>query len=152
MEKVFEDYLSELQSDIVALTLEYAEKIIDYIYIYMSCESNMYDFNVFYKVNQKVLQKSKLNNADNAFVYNTSTERQFALLDEGSNDLEKIHDLFKQYDREMPTEIRLIYDVKKNSLDAEYSYEFKYSNAQDLTPYHIFNQWFEEVAKENGQK
>lgn len=151
-EKVFEDHFLELQTDMVAIASEYVDKKADSIYIYCSYEHNMYNFNVFYKIEGTVVRKHKLNGIVPDYHFDVSENRQDALLDIGTKDLNDIYDLCIKYKREMPTEIKLIYDVKKNSLDAEYSYELKYSNTQDLTSYHIFNQWFDEVAKENGQK
>lgn len=49
MTKTFEDYLSELQTDMVAICLEYVENQADAIYIYCSYEPDMYSFDVFYK-------------------------------------------------------------------------------------------------------
>ena len=40
-----------------------------------------------------------------------------------------------EYSRPMPTEMKLIYDVKKNSLKAEYKYENTYSESQTKTAY-----------------
>ncbi|HLR36238.1 MAG TPA: hypothetical protein VK071_13040 [Tissierellales bacterium] len=44
----------------------------------------------------------------------------------------------------MPTEIKLIYDVKTNKLSGSYSYELKYSNDEDILPSDIFEGWYEE--------
>lgn len=43
----------------------------------------------------------------------------------------------------MPTEIKLIYDVKKNSLKAEYKYDLVYSNDPVKTADDIAMEWFE---------
>lgn len=41
MKKVFEDYFSEIQADMVAICLEYVEKRAERIYIYCSCEKGI---------------------------------------------------------------------------------------------------------------
>ena len=45
----------------------------------------------------------------------------------------------------MPTEIKLIYDVKKNSLKAEYKYNLVYSNDPVKTADDIAMEWFEAI-------
>ena len=55
----------------------------------------------------------------------------------------------KEYDRPMPTEMKIVYDVKKNSLKAEYKYELVYSNDAVKTASDIAGEWFEEVKKGN---
>ena len=39
--KVFEDYFTELQADMVSICMEYSEDSADMIYIYGSCEGNV---------------------------------------------------------------------------------------------------------------
>jgi hypothetical protein len=152
MIKVFEDYLSELQTDMVATCLEYVENKAEDIYIYCSYEPEMYAFDVFFKVNGQVVLKNNLNNAVNEtdrklFLYDISDYRQEALLDIGLENLEKIHEKCKEFNREMPTEIKLQYNVKENSLHAQYKYDLVYSIDDKLLPDDIFDLWFNEVKK-----
>lgn len=48
----------------------------------------------------------------------------------------------------MPTEMKLIYDVKKNRLAAKYSYENKWSDSETKLPEDIFDEWIEDVRNE----
>src|SRR5699024_10820355 len=74
--------------------------------------------------------KHKLNDAVNststkskkALIYDTSEHRQEAVLDIGLENLEKIYEKCKEYGKEMPTEIKLDYNVKQNSLKGKYRY------------------------------
>lgn len=61
----------------------------------------------------------------------------------------KIYKLCKEYKREMPTEMKLIYDVKKNSLKAEYRYDLVYSRDPVKIADDIVTEWFEKVKLEN---
>ncbi|KGX89976.1 hypothetical protein N781_08860 [Pontibacillus halophilus JSM 076056 = DSM 19796] len=157
MSPVFEDHFSELQADMVAICLEYVQSEAEDIYIYCSYESKMYAFDVFYKINGQYVSKHNLNNAvhntsregKRAFSYDTSEQRQEALLDIGLDKLTKIHDVCKLYEREMPTEIKLHYNVKQNSLRGKFRYDLVYSNDNELLPVDIFDSWFEEVKDEN---
>ncbi|WP_240456681.1 DUF600 domain-containing protein [Virgibacillus halodenitrificans] len=151
--KVFEDYFSELQADMVAICLEYVENKAEDTYIYCSYEPEMYAFDVFFKINSQLVFKHNLNDAvdsttkigNKALIYDTSEQRQEAVLDIGIENLEKIREKCKEYGKEMPTEIKLYYNVKQNSLKGKYRYDLVYSHDEELLPDDIFNSWFEEV-------
>ena len=48
----------------------------------------------------------------------------------------------------MPSQIKLIYDNVKKSVDGKYSYDLFYSNSDTLTADDIFEQWYNEVKEE----
>lgn len=145
MEKVFEDYFSEFQSDLVSLCLEYVNKKADKIYIYCYHELDEYGMmNVFYEINGKYVKKHKVN--ESLQEINTSEERQTELLRIGSEDVLKIINLCKKYNREAPTEMKLIYNAVTNKLEASYSYDLKFTY-QLKSSNEIFNEWFDEVSE-----
>ena len=57
-------------------------------------------------------------------------------------------DVCQEYHREHPTEMWLIYDAQKNSLDSRYSYEGRYDKDEELLPRLEFEKWFEEVKEQ----
>ncbi|WP_322787454.1 hypothetical protein [Bhargavaea ginsengi] len=63
----------------------------------------------------------------------------------GREILKKIRNKCEEYNREMPTEIKLEYDVKENQLKGQYKYDLIYSHDDELFPGDIFGAWFEEV-------
>ncbi|GFN34182.1 DUF600 domain-containing protein [Paenibacillus xylaniclasticus] len=150
--KVFEDYFSELQADMVSICLEYVNNKADKIFVYASNEFGQFTSDVFFQVSNFIVKKHKLNNAvhsgdsQSKNIYNVSDERQIAVLNICNENLRKIKELCQKYNREMPTEIKLIYDVSRNKLEAQYSYEIKYSNDPVKTAGHIFDEWFEEMG------
>ncbi|KYD26462.1 DUF600 domain-containing protein [Geobacillus sp. FSL W8-0032] len=152
MTKVFEDYLSELQADMVTICLEYVNNKADMIFIYASNEFGQFSSDVFYKINGCIVEKHKLNsvvqkgNGQSKHIYDVSKERQIAMLNICNENLRKIKDLCQKYNREMPTEMKLIYDVHKNKLEVQYSYEIKYTNDPVKTAGHVFDEWFEEMG------
>ena len=115
MPKVFEDYFSELQANMVAVCLDYVKHKANDIYIYCSYESNVYVFNVFFVIENNVYRKHKLNTILNE--NDTSIDRQEALLDVGIKNLEALHNKCKDFKRKMPTEMKLHYDVQSNKLN-----------------------------------
>ncbi|QOS80370.1 DUF600 domain-containing protein [Paenibacillus sp. JNUCC31] len=144
MGKIFEDYFSELQSDIVSICLEYVDKRADVIYICCYHELGEYGMDVFYKINDVFVEKHKVNEIYSEI--DVSEERQYALLRIGNEDLLKIINLFEKYNREMPTEMKLTYDVIKNKLEATYSYDLKFTNLSKSAS-EVFDEWFEEVSR-----
>jgi len=144
MGKVFEDYFSELQSDIVSICLEYVDKRADVIYICCYHELGEYGMDVFYKINDVFVEKHKVNEIYSEL--DVSEERQYAVLRIGNEDLLKIINLFQKYNREMPTEMKLTYDMIKNKLEATYSYDLKFTNLSKSAS-EVFDEWFEEVSR-----
>lgn len=149
MDKVFEDYFSELQTDMISICLENVENRADNIYIYCSYENNVIASSYFNKINGNVVSRSKLNDAINPseVQYDVSVERQKAVTKIINEDIKKIKKICSDFNRPMPTEMRLVYDVVKNSLKAEYKYENTYSENQEITAYDIANEWLESLKK-----
>ena len=152
MGKVFEDYFSELQADMVSICLEYVLEKADMIYIYCSCEEDIISNNFFYRMNDMLVKKHKLNDTlgqeDRGFSYDTSANRQSAALNIINEDIEKIKELCEKFNRKMPTEMKLTYNVKQNSLGANYKYDLVYSTDPDKTSDDVANEWFDEIKRE----
>ena len=147
-EKIFEDYFTEVQADMVSICLEYVENKADKIYLYASFESNVMTPNYFYDIGGTILNKHKLNDANNGFVYDVSPDRQKACLNILMEEIKKMVNLCKEYNRPMPTEIKMIYDVNTKEFHADYKYESVYSTHKTKTAYDVVNEWMEEVKNQ----
>lgn len=147
MAKTFEDYFSEYQADMVSICLEYVNDRADMIYIYCCREGHSTAGDFFFKIAGKILEKHQLNDVKSAdsFKYDISDERQYGATNIIIEDIEKIKGLCNKYGKDMPTEMKLVYDVKKNSLEAKYSYENKWSESETKLPEDIFTEWIEEI-------
>jgi hypothetical protein len=150
MAKLFEDYFSELQADMISVCREYVQNKADNIFVHCLYEADVTTCNVFYKINGTVVKRSKINDALTAeekrqFQYDVSDERQKQLIHIINDDIEKIATLCKQYSRPMPVEMKIIYDVGKNNMKANYVYDSLYANNPDKNAKSIFNDWFEEI-------
>lgn len=144
----FEDKFMDIQSNMISLCLEYVEGKVDEIFIYCIAD-NFYEFNVFFKVGDKYFKKHEINKVlPQEKQIDLSSEVQRALLKYGIEDIKSIAVLCQEYGREMPSEMKLIYNVRDNSLDANYSYEHRYSRDENLLPRIEFDKWITEV-KEN---
>ena len=143
MNRVFEDQLMEIQSDMISLSLEYVENKEEIVYIYVVLEDGLVSFDVFYKIGGFISEKSDVNEYLSEKI-NDSDDIQFSLLEYGIEDAEKIEVLFEENSKEVPTEIRLVYDVKNNSLKSNYIYDAMYEKNEDLSVSDVFEAWIQE--------
>ena len=143
MNRVFEDQLMDIQSDMFSLSLEYVENKEETVYIYVVLEDGLVSFDVFYKIGGFISEKSDVNEYLSEKI-NDSDDIQFSLLEYGIEDAEKIEVLFEENSKEVPTEIRLVYDVKNNSLKSNYIYDAMYEKNEDLSVSDVFEAWIQE--------
>ena len=133
----------DIQSDMISLSLEYLENKEETVYIYVVLEDGLVSFDVFYKIGGFISEKSDVNEYLSEKI-NDSDDIQFSLLEYGIEDAEKIEVLFKENSKEVPTEIRLVYDVKNNSLKSNYIYDAMYEKNEDLSVSDVFEAWIQE--------
>ncbi|GHT84847.1 hypothetical protein FACS1894137_08380 [Spirochaetia bacterium] len=143
MGKIFEELFVELQADMIDICLEYVEERADIIYIYCSFEQNALTNNFFYRINDMLVKKHKLNDAaKNGKNYDVSIDRQQLVVKEINKDIEKINALCREHNKPMPTEMKIIYDVRRKNMETEYLYDCVYSNAEDKSAMMICDEWF----------
>ena len=137
MDKVFEDYFSELQADMVSICMEYVEKRAERIYIYCSFEDNV--------ISSGFVKKNKLNDAikSGEKTYDVSVARQKGAVKIINEDIKKLNRICQEYQRDMPTQIKLVYDIVENKLNADYSYDLIFSNDISRTAYDVLEEWYQ---------
>ena len=144
----FEDKFMEVQASMVSLALEYVQDQAEKVYIYCVSEEALQSYKIFYKINGIVIEMNKVNEVVTNKI-DDSDNMAFAVLGYGAEDIQKLIDVYQEYNREHPTEMWLVYDVQKNRLESRYSYEGRYEKDDDLEllPSLEFEKWFEEVKK-----
>ena len=149
--KEFEERFSELQADMISICMEYVENRADKVYVYASCEEDMISSSFFYFINNKYVECHKVNDAlkKKKKRYDVSPERMFQVLQIISEDIEGIEMLCKEYEKDMPTEMKLIYDTKSGKFKAEYEYDLIHTNDDIKTADDFADEWFEEVKNNN---
>lgn len=149
--KEFEETFSELQADMVSICMEYVEDRADKVFIYASIEEGVVSSNFFYLINNKYLECHKVNDAleNGDDKYDVSSERMFMVLDIINENIININKLCKEYERDMPTEMKIIYDVQSGKVQAEYKYELVYTHDDIKTAHNIADEWFEEIKSKN---
>lgn len=144
--KVFEDEFTAIQTDMIEICLEYVDDRADVVYVYASYEDDTISCDYFYEIGSSVIERHRLNDLQ-GYVYDTSIQRQKACMDILVEDVQKLITVCNEHGREMPTEIKLIYDVNNNKINANYDYEEKYSFSDAKTADDIAEEWFEEIKK-----
>ena len=142
----FEGKFMEIQVGMISLAMEYVQNQAEKVYIYAIADS-LYSFKPFYKINGIVIEMEKVNEVVTKTV-DDSDNMAFTLLKYGTEDMQKLQEVCQEYNREHPTEMWLIYDAQKNTLNSRYSYEGRYEKDEELLPNLEFEKWFEEVKSE----
>lgn len=153
MNKNFEETFSEIQTDMISICLEYIEGQGDKIYIYLFAEEIPewhhadYASGFFYKINGHLTRRHKVH--EELPQINDLPEQQSLVLNILMSDLKEISNLCHTFKKPMPTEMKIIYDIKKNSVSAKYRYDTIIFPEEEITPGEKEMQWFEELQKEN---
>ena len=150
MDKVFEDEFTLIQTDMIEACEKYADDKADIVYVYASYEDDTISCDYFYRIGTCLVERHKLNDIS-GHNYDTSIERQRECMGVLVEDMQKLIMLCKEYNKEMPTEIKLIYDTHNNKMNANYSYEEKYCFDEIKTADDIAEEWFEEIKNMNWQ-
>ena len=105
MSKVFEDYFSELQADMVSIAVEYVENQAEQVFVYCSFRARVIYGDVFYKINGKVCRKHKVNEAlrPGQTPVDADPDRQGAMLRIINKDIEALRKLCAEYNAHRQT-------------------------------------------------
>lgn len=142
MPKIFEDVFMEVQADMISLGIDYVESQAEKVFIYASNEEGAMDFNVFYQIKGQIVTTDEVNAVVDKKI-DDSDDKTFDMLGMGLDYFKQLDYVCNEYDRPIPTEIRLTYDVRANSLKSDYQYEPVYINTKDLDSSDIFMEWVE---------
>ncbi len=127
MANCFEDELTDIQSEYISLCLEYSGEGVDKVYAYIYQTPNARMFNAFYLINGQIKAAGQLET-------DVDCDEFLAV---GRDDISKIIDVCKKFDREIPNEMKLVYDINTHGFDAKMSYEAY----EDKTPFEVFLAW-----------
>lgn len=136
MDKVFEDEFMDLQAGLISLCLEVTKRQVDKIYAYGSNEKKSKMFNVFVEASGEVKYLNQIG---------VPKELIIRFLDICLDDLENLDAIGKKYNRPVPTELKLYYDVREGKFNAEYKYEEICSARTGKAAEDVFRDWVSEV-------
>ena len=140
MSHQFEDEFMDLQSELVSLCLEAIGKKVDKVYAYASIEEKSKMFNAFFEVKGEIKTLNQLG-LSNSIINQ--------LLKLGTGDLERIKSVCKSFNKPMPTEIKMYYDVNTGKFNADYKYNEVCSARTGVSAGEIFMNWISQVKETN---
>lgn len=146
--QTFEDEFMDVQSSLVSLCLEAAERVgksaeVQLVYPYASIEGGMSSFNVFFR-----LADGSLASLEDLV---TDDDLYMQVCDCAYDDLGRLRQTCAEFGRPCPTEVRGRYDAETGGYRARYSYEAKVGrdDGTGRSPSEYFRVWLDEVASGN---
>ena len=143
MHNNFDNDFQGLLTEIVELSFEYVDNNVDEVdtvYTIGLIEKG-YFFKTFYKINGQLAKSHKINEVSKK-QYDISSTRAFNLLNLGNEILMKIEKLFVDYDREIPTILKLVYFPKTGNFESYFGYEKTFSNSTTKTAQDVYEEWY----------
>lgn len=119
----------------------YNSNELDAIYIYTLLGNIKTSEHVFIH-NEIPFEKHKISNINSDFI--VTDEKQGLLNSETMLEIEKMEELFKEYNREIPYEIKIIYFPKTKKLDVKFNYENPFPN-EDSAVCDGFRAWMKDL-------
>ena len=142
----FEKVFSEIQKDMISVCMEYVEDKADTVFLYASYEENAITCDFFYEINEILYRKHELPDG-----YDTSEDRQFECLDILNEDMFSLISECKKFEADMPTEIKIIYNVNNHKINAKYRYDEVFSKTDKLAE-DIAEEWYRDILKEKMEQ
>lgn len=139
MYEKFEDKFMEIQTDLISLCMKVREGNVDKIFAYASIEKKSTMFNAFFEKDGEVVTINQLN---------INMKKVMEFLKVGTMDLQKVEKLCNEYEMEVPTEIKMYYDVNTRKYNADYKYDEICSEKTGISSGEVFMNWYNEL-KEN---
>ncbi|WP_404811674.1 immunity protein YezG family protein [Capnocytophaga canimorsus] len=146
--KEFDKKFTTLTEEALHIALEYTNysKEIDCVYLYISLELGS-QYLVFYKINNHISFKSKLNNFS-LKEYDVSDENQRKLNSEGNAIAEEIKKCFIEDNREVPTYLKITYEPQKGNYNCKIGYDKLLDLDNMVGELTIHFRWFKEMGGE----
>jgi len=136
--KVFEDEFMDVQSGLIDLCMEVSNGNVDKIYAYCAVGECSYMFNAFFMVSGQIKDLMELQGM--------TRDLAFEFLEVGTKDLISLKDLGAKYNRPIPAEMKLYYDVPTGKFHAEYDYKPSFIKSKRVSPGEAFCAWQDEIA------
>lgn len=143
MNNNFNNDFQSLLTEIVELAFEYVDNNVDEVDTVYSIGliEKGYFFKTFYKINGQLAKSHKVNDISKK-QYDISYARAFDLLNNGNEILIKIENLFVDYNREIPTILKLVYFPKTGKFESYFGYKNNFSNHTTKTAQDVYEEWY----------
>lgn len=135
MKEGFEKQFSAIQADMVGICLDYIDGRGDKILLCVSYESKMITCNYCFIIAGKLYKKHQLPQG-----YRVEIPRQIGCLKALTEKVKSLISVCEEYEAAMPTEIKLVYDIKSKHLEASYQYDAVFTGTS-YSANDMFEKW-----------
>ena len=149
--KSFDKRFRELINSMIKHAFEYVnfdKENVDTVYIYCSHEENVYSTGFFFKIKGQLRERHKVN--IDGLNYHISDRLQEQIMIAIRKDCERLVNLFVQFRRKVPTQLKIEFYPKTGKFNIKLDYELHWSNTDELLPEDIEDKWFEELKNNNA--
>lgn len=136
MGRTFEDEFMDIQAGLISLCLELTGEDVDKVYAYASIEQKSMMFNAFFEKGGRVLTINQVG-VDNATAMN--------FLRIGTMDLQKLKNVCEENGKDVPTEIKMYYEVQTHRFNSDCKYDEICSAKTGVSSGEVFASWCNEV-------
>ncbi len=154
MDYTFEKQFSEILSNMVAACIGYCKNNAEKVFIHMSHEGGVYFWEFFFQIHGVIVTHGFVDYAlrpgDTPISRREALDGQGPAQDVLCREGMKLVQLFKECRRELPTEIRLVYDARTNGLDTKCRYDPVWSKDPNRWVDDVFFAWMEDEAQKLG--
>ena len=150
--KEFDEKFRELYTALIEIAFEYVncnKDEVDGIYVFGAIDDGAFSYNVFYRINEKMAEIHQVNSVSDQ-QYDISDIRTFKLLDIGNDHLEAIAALFKEDNRPVPSDLKMIYSPKTGAFTNNIGYDSHFYEDGQKTIQQVYNEWFVEMGGKLG--
>jgi hypothetical protein len=143
----FNEKFRDLFSGMIQVAFEYVNRNteeVDAVYVYVAMEGPSNFYNIFYKINNQFVEMHEVNSVSN-IQYDTAVKRMMDVLKLGTGDVAEMRALFEEFQGQVPTQMKMIFEPKTDKFDNDISYDLFHSNNSEKTNADIFEEWFEEM-------
>lgn len=121
----YEQEVTNCEIEMLRSAQKYVNNEADTIFIHCVYNNTSMSIDYFYRFKLKILHPADINQADNVSLdhFDVSKERQELVLKDLTAAMVRMVAAAKKFEKKMPAEIRLTYDMKSNQLIPQYSYD-----------------------------
>ena len=154
MDYSFEKQYSEILSNMVAACLGYVKNNAEKVFIHLSHEGGMRSYGFFFQIHGKIVMRGHVHEVlqpgDTPISRDESISNQPVAGKVLRVEDKRLVELFNEHGRELPTEIRVVYDARTRKLDAKCRYDPVFSMNPNALARDVELAWREEEAAKLG--
>jgi len=146
MDSSFNEKLNSMFSVMVDICKEYVKDQAERIFIHCYSEDNLISSNFFFKINNKIVDRSQINDClSGGKSCDTSTKAQENVLDVINEEIIEIENLFESSKIKAPAAIKIEFNLKNSEIKSKLLYDIHYTKSGENDISELFDKWYKET-------